>query len=289
MSQTKLTARPSFREGADHTPAEPGPTPVLVRWVAGAILFFLIDAAQLLVLLPNRSSEVFAWPIAPALSAYVLASAYIAGGYFFVRVIMGAPWDRVVAGFAPISAFVWLVALATVLHLDRFRTGSVPFLAWAVLYAASPFGIPLLAFVASRRAGGTHAGERLPQGVRGVLAVGGGVVIAAALWLFADPTGFATDWAWTMTPLTTRVVASVLALYGAVWVSVAVDGRRAAATVVLEALAVGLTALLVGVIAGGPEWDRSLAPVLVGGAAVMLVATLAIRLRWGATRAEVAR
>src|SRR3954451_8910053 len=289
MSQTKLTAHPAVRKGAGTPPAPPQPSPPIVRWAAGAILFFLVDAVQLLVLLPDRSDELFAWPIAPALSAYVLAAAYTAGGYFFVRVIMGAPWERVVAGFAPITAFVWLVALATVLHLDRFRDGSLPFLAWALLYAVSPFGIPLLAVVASRRAGATGEGEPLPRAVRGAMAAGGAVVVAMALWLFADPTGVAGDWPWTMTPLTTRVMAAVIALFGTVWLSVAVDGRRAAATVVLEALAVGLTVLLVGVIAGGPGWGRSLAPVLVGGAAVMLVATVLIRVACGATREDVAR
>src|SRR4051812_20781867 len=222
MSQTNVTAGPASRKGADRTPAASEPSPMFVRWVSGAILFFLIDAVQLLVLLPDRTGQLFAWPIAPALSAYVLASAYTAGGYFFVRVIMGAPWERVAAGFAPISVFVWLVALATVLHLDRFRDGSLPFLAWAALYAASPFGIPLLAVAASRAAHGTHAGERLPGGVRAVLAAGGAVVLAAALWLFADPAGFAGDWPWTMTPLTTRVMGAVIGLFGAVWLSVAV-------------------------------------------------------------------
>jgi hypothetical protein len=284
MSTTNLTAPPPVRKGGGTTP-----TPVAVRWVAGAILFFLVDAVQLLVLLPDRSGELFAWPIAPALSAYVLASAYTAGGYFFVRVIIGAPWERIVAGFAPITTFVTLVGIATLLHLDRFREGSLPFLAWVALYAASPFGIPLLAVLASRRSGATGEGEPLPGAVRAVLAAGGGVVTLAALWLFADPTGVVGHWPWVMTPLTTRVMAAVIALYGVVWLSVAVDGRRAAATIVLESLAVGLTAMLVGVIAGGPEWSRSLAPVLVGGAAAMLVATLAIRLVWGATRGEVAR
>jgi hypothetical protein len=97
-----------------------GSTPTVMRWMAGAIVFFLIDAVQLLVLVPGRSGELFAWPIAPALSAYALAATYLAGAYFFIRVTMGAPWERVVAGFAPVTLFVWLLAAATLLHLDRF-------------------------------------------------------------------------------------------------------------------------------------------------------------------------
>lgn len=292
---TKLTPPHTPGKGAATTVAPPSPTPI--RWVAGVIVFFLIDAAQLLLLVPDRSDELFAWPIAPDLSAYVLASAYIAGAYFFVRVALGAPWNRVVAGFAPVTVFVWLVAIATLLHLDKFRDGSLPFLAWASLYAASPFGIPLLAVLASRMARrdeasggpGPGEGESLPRAVRGVLAAGGALVLGGALWVFVDPVGVAGDTPWVMTPLTTRVVASVIALFGSVWVSVAVDGRRSAATIVLEALVAGLTVMLAGVLLGGVGMDRPLAPVLVAGGAAMLAATLAIRLTSGATRARVMR
>ena len=129
-----------------------------MRWIAGVIVFFLVDAIQLLLLVPNCSSQLFAWPIAPDFSAYVLASAYTAGAYFFVRVAMGAPWNRVVAGFAPVTVFVWLVAIATLLHLEEFCDGSLPFLAWACLYAASPFGIPRSPYLGSRAAGGDGSG-----------------------------------------------------------------------------------------------------------------------------------
>src|SRR5215217_9255833 len=128
MSLTNVTPPETPRKGAGRTVEHA--TPVAVRWVAGVIVFFLVDAVQLLLLVPNRSSQLFAWPIAPDFSAYVLASASTAGAYFFVRVAMGAPWERVVAGFAPVTLFVWLVGIATLLHLDRFRDGSLPFLAW---------------------------------------------------------------------------------------------------------------------------------------------------------------
>ena len=216
----------------------------------------------------------------------MLASAYTAGAYFFVRVAMGAPWNRVVAGFAPVTVFVWLVAIATLLHLDKFRDGSLPFLAWACLYAASPFGIPLVAYLGSRAAGGDGAGERLPDALRATMGATGALVIAGALWVFADPTGFVGDLPWPMTPLTTRVVMAVIALYGSVWASVAIDGRRSAATIVLEAHVLGLATMLGALIIGGVPTER---PLLLIVAAVLLLGSMTIRIRWGATRAEVMR
>jgi hypothetical protein len=287
MSLTNVTTDQSPRKGADRTLETP--TPVAVRWVGGVIVFFLIDAVQLLLLVPDRSSQLFAWPIAPDFSAYVLASAYSAGAYFFVRVAMGASWNRVVAGFAPVTVFVWLVAIATLLHLDRFREGSLPFLAWITLYVLSPFGIPLIAVLASRAAGADGGGERLPQALRIALGVAGGVVVAAALWVFADPVAFAGDLPWPMTPLTTRVVMSVIALFGSVWVSVAVDGRRTAATIVLEAHVVGLAVMLGALVIAGVPTGQPLAPVLLGGGAAMLVTSAVVRVKWGATRGRVMR
>jgi hypothetical protein len=284
MSLTNVTPPETPRKGAGRTVEHA--TPVAVRWVAGVIVFFLVDAVQLLLLVPNRSSQLFAWPIAPDFSAYVLASAYTAGAYFFVRVAMGAPWERVVAGFAPVTLFVWLVGIATLLHLDRFRDGSLPFLAWVTLYAASPFGIPLLTYLASRAAGADGKGEPLPKVLRATMAATGSVVIAGALWVFADPTGFADDLPWPMTPLTTRAVMAVIALFGSVWVSVAIDGRRSAATVVLEAHALGLATMLGALTVAGVPTGR---PLLLIVAAVLLVGSLAIRLTQGATRAEVMR
>jgi hypothetical protein len=284
---TNVTTPQSAGKGGGTTSSERAP--LLVRCVAGVIVFFLVDAMQLLFLVPDRSNQLFAWPIAPDLSAYVLASAYTAGAYFFVRVALGARWDQIVAGFAPVTVFVLVLGLATLLHLDRFRQGSLPFVAWATLYAASPFGIPLIAVLASRAAGADGAGPRLPGAVRMGMAAVGTLVIAAALWVFFAPVRFAGDVPWPMTPLTTRVVMGVVALYGSVWVSVAVDGRRSAATVVLEAHALGLAAMLVALVVGGVSTDRPLAPVLLAGAALMLVGSLAIRSRCGATRAEVMR
>ena len=287
MSLTNVTTPQSPGKGAD--PTLETPTPVAVRWVGGVIVFFLIDAVQLLLLVPDRSSQLFAWPIAPDFSAYVLASAYAAGAYFFVRVAMGASWDRVVAGFAPVTVFVWLVAIATLLHLDKFREGSLPFLAWFTLYVLSPFGIPLVAVLGSRAAGADGRGEPLPQALRVALAVVGGMVVAAALWVFVDPVAFVGDLPWPMTPLTTRVVMAVIALFGSVWVSVAIDGRRTAATIVLEAHVVGLAVMLGALVIAGVPTGQALAPVLLAGAAVMLVASIAIRVKWGATRAGMMR
>jgi hypothetical protein len=190
--------------------------------------------------------------------------------------------------------FVWIVAGATVLHLDRFRDDSLPFAAWALLYAAAPIGIPLLTAIAARSVGAGRSGPRLATGLRVAMGAAGAAVMAAAVVVFASPGTVIGDWPWDLTPLNARIMAAVIGLFGSVWVSVAVDGRRAAATVVLDALMVGLAVLLVTAPAGTEhvDWGRPLAPVLVAGTALALLATAAVRVtlaRGGATRAVLAR
>jgi len=250
------------------------------RWVAGLIVLVLADAAQLLSFYPGRTDELWAWPIEPELTAMVLASAYVGGGYFFARVLFGAAWQRVAPGFPPVVLFVWMAAIATFLHLDRFTTDSLPFAAWIALYVLTPVGVPLL-YLSNRDRMPADRGAELGQGVRRALAIAGGAVVAGGVAMLADPQPFIDGWPWTLTPLTARIVAAVLALFGAVWVSVAVDGTRAGARIPLEGHAIGLAALLVALARGqgDVDWGNPVAPLLAAVAAAMAVVSVVLSRR----------
>jgi hypothetical protein len=254
------------------------PTDALTRAVAGFLVLILADAAQLLAFYPDRTDTLWAWTIAPPLTAMLLGSAYVAGGYFFARVMFGAPWERVAAGFPPVMLFVWMAAIATALHLDRFHDDSLPFAAWAALYVVTPIGVPLL-YLHNRR---PLTGRALARGTRLALGAAGGVIVAAGLVLFAAPDLGVDNWPYTLTPLTARITAAVLALYGSVWLSVALHGTSTAARIPLQAHVLGLLALIVAVVRGegAVDWGNALAPALVAVAAAM--AAVSALLSWKA-------
>jgi hypothetical protein len=254
---------------------------VLTRWIAALILLFLVDAAQLLLLLPSRTSELFAWNAGLEINALVLGSAYVGGGYFFVRVCAGAPWHLVAGGFPPIMVFVWLAGIATFLHLDRLNESGLPLLAWFALYILAPLLVPVLFVLNESSAGRGPARPRLPEGLRAGLGIAGGAVVALALIIFVAPLRAIDAWPWEITPLTVRVVATVIALYGTVWLTVAARGDAAGARIPLESQAIGLLVLLVGLLRAreAVAWDSAAGPLLAGGAAGMLLTTVAIRLR----------
>jgi hypothetical protein len=247
-------------------PAAPS-TDLLTRAVAGVLVLILADAAQLLAFYPDRTDTLWAWTIDPPLTAMLLGSAYLGGGYFFVRVLFGAPWERVEPGFPPIILFVWMAAIATALHLDRFHEDSLPFAAWATLYVITPIGVPLL-YLRNRR---PIAGPRLARGVRIALGTVGAAIIAGSLVLFVVPDVGVDGWPYTLTPLTTRITAAVLALYGAVWLSVALYGSSTAARIPLQSHALGLLVLVFAIVRGedAVDWGSALAPALVAVAAAM--------------------
>ena len=71
--------------------------------------------------------------------------------------LFGAPWRAVAAGFPAVIVFVWMAAIATLLHLDRFHKDSLPFVAWAALYMVTPFLVPWLVLRNHRRCGAPTA------------------------------------------------------------------------------------------------------------------------------------
>jgi hypothetical protein len=251
-------------------PAAPS-TDLLTRVVAGFLVVILLDAAQLLTFYPARTDTLWAWKIQPEITAMVLASAYLGGCYFFARVLFGAPWERVALGLAPVTLFVWMAGIATILHDDRFIKDSLPFAAWVALYTVTPIGVPLL-YLRGRRRWGALGGPAFPRAVRLGLGVVGGAIVVAGLVIAVAPDVAIDAWPWTLTPLTARIVAAVVGLYGSVWLSVAIVGSRAAAQIPLQAHALGLVALLVAVGRGeeAVDWGDPLAIALVVVTAAMV-------------------
>jgi hypothetical protein len=263
-------------------PAAPSPaaTDVVTRVIAGLILVILLDAAQLLFFYPARTGELWAWKLQPEVTAMVLGSVYAGGAYFFARIFIGAPWPRVAAGFPAVIVFVWMAGIASLLHLDRFIKDGVPFVAWAVLYVVTPFLVPWLV-ARDYRLYGAPSGPPVPRALTVALGVVGGALLAIGVLFLIAPDVAIDSWPWPLTPLTARIVGAVLAMYGTVWLAVAVHRTWAGARIPLESHAIGLALLLLGIIRGedAVDWDSALAIAIVAAAAAMLVVSVVLSRR----------
>ncbi len=237
------------------------------RLVAALIIPVLLVAASILYLWPSETGRLWAWPIKPRMTALEMGAGYLSGAYFFARVLTVPRWHQVERGFLPITTFTWVLAIATVLHWDRFTHRHIAFLAWVVLYAVTPLLVPAL-WLRNRAAASPAAqpGDRVAAAARWALAgVGvGGVMIA--LGLFFVPDRAIRVWPWSLTPL-----AGWFALTGAIGLSLAGERRGSAWRVLIEAAIVWAGLLLVAAIRAWQDFDRAnpLTGLALGGLAVL--------------------
>jgi hypothetical protein len=238
-------------------------------WLSVFVLPFLVAASLLLYLLPARTEETFAWTILPALTAMLLASAYLGGIWFFLQVVRLRRWHRIKYGFAAVVMFSSLLGIATVVHWDRFHFGHISFITWASLYLTTPF-LTLAAVLANRRADDGSSEQRdvdIPWPARLVLALVGLVALVSGLVMFFAPALAIEMWAWEVTPLTSRVIGAVLTLPGMVNLWLLRDGRWSAFRWMFQAQLFSLAFITAALLFAWNdlEWSRPSAPLFVGG------------------------
>lgn len=261
-------------EASVRVPAVDDRVLVATRVVAVVILPFLVIAAVLLYVFPTRTGELFAWAIDPPMSAYLLASAYVGGVWFFIHVAMTPAWHRVRHGFAAVTVFAGALLLATLLHLDRFSQ-NLSFFTWLTLYATTPFAVAVLALLQNRRDSWEPEGRdvEIPRIARfGLAAIGAAAFVAGAA-LFAAPTAMTEIWAWPLTPLTSQVTGAVLSLTGVVNAALLWDARWSAFRVLFHAQLISLAAISTSLAIRRDDllWERPMAWGFVALVAVALV------------------
>jgi hypothetical protein len=254
--------------------------PVAVRVLAAVVVVALLAGWIVLLVLPSHS-ELFVWPIRPRLSAFMLGSAYAAGSYYWLRVLVGRAWHAIAAGLLPVALFAATLGLATAVHWGKFDHHGALIVIWVVLYATVPLILPVLWVGGRTRDSGAPApGDAVvPSAVRVVLAAAGAAQFALGLALFVRPGSVAGVWPWPLSELTARVTAGWFA-WGLVWLMLVRDSRWSSARVAVDATLLGLAVALAGLGRGWSELDRGRVStwLLVAGLAVGLLALAALRL-----------
>ena len=250
-------------------------TPTYLRVVAAVVVVALVGGWVVLLVFPVDHS-LFVWPIQPRLSAFMLGSAYLAGSYYWMQVLLGRPWHTIQAGLLPVSLFAAALGIATALHWDKFDHGTRLIFIWIGLYAAVPFVLPVAWLVERRRRPvQCPPAVQVSPGVRLALATGGVLQLLLGLAMFLDPRGFASHWPWQLTDLTARTTSAWFA-WGLVWIMLIREPRATAFRVPVDATIVGVLAALVGLLRGHAElhWSRAATWLVTGGLLVALLALI---------------
>ena len=219
------------------------------RLLAAFITPFLLAAFYILFLRTSETKTLFAWDIQAPMTAMMLASAYLGGAYFFTRAALAPVWQRISAGFLPVTAFASMMAIATLLHWDRFEHGNISFVTWVVVYLTTPF-LVILAWVRNRRTdpGTPEAGDFvLPRTARTIVGVIAAGALLISLALFIQPQVMIGIWPWALTPLTARVAGAMFALPGVLGIYLAFDPRWSAARILLESQVLSMLFILISI------------------------------------------
>jgi hypothetical protein len=223
--------------------------------VLGAFIVpFLLVAFVLLYFWPGDTKDYFAWEIHPDMTPMIMGAGYIAGAYFFARVVMEKRFHRIHVGFLPVTSFTIFMAIASFAHLDRFITENVAFWIWMGLYVTTPILVPLAWWINRRTDPGTPepGEERLPQTVRNVLLAAGAFQAGVALFLLLFPQTMIDIWPWMLTPLTAQTLGGWFALPGITAIMMGLDGRPSAIHITLQSQVIGLALIL---LAAARDWD----------------------------------
>jgi hypothetical protein len=251
----------------------------ILRYTRGLSLFiapFLLVAFVVLYTFPDQTQRLFAWTIQPTMTPMVLASAYLGGFYFFVRVLRERRWASVKVGFVSVALFASLLGVATIIHWDRFNHAHVAFWLWAGLYFTAPF-LVIGAWIANRRvAAPPRADERRLAGAsRWVVGLIGLAALVQGVVMFVAPALIIPIWPWTLTPLTCRVVGAIFCL-GSAGIGVLVDPRWVTVWVMLQVELLMLTLMLLAAARAAPEFvaGRPLTWVMLAGFIVTFAASV---------------
>jgi hypothetical protein len=180
-----------------------------------------------LFFLPGQADTDYAWSIKPAVNAAFLGAGFLAGTLATGLVLWRARHWRT---FSTLPIALWVLAttlaLATLIHRDRFIWDYPLTWVWTAVYAGVPFAVPFL--VRRQRYGRepTPAADPRLTVLRVVSAVVGALLLVGAAALYLFPEELLDRWPWTLTPLLARAVAAWYALFGTMLVSCAVGLRR---------------------------------------------------------------
>ena len=253
---------------------------LFTRLLAVFIIPFLVVAWIILYLLPQRTGELFAWPIKPSMTAMMLGAAYLGGVYFFARVVFAKQWHAIKAGFLPVTLFASLLGIATILHWDKFTHDHISFFTWTLLYFTTPF-LVFGTWWFNRRTDPRILDTNdipVPNWMRWLLGIAGAITLAISLLLFLLPQLMIGIWPWTLTPLTARVMGAMFALPGLVGLGIASDRRWSAARIILQAQAFSIGLILIAAVRSWSDFNPTSIStwLFIGGLSALLIGIIVL-------------
>jgi len=194
------------------------------RWLLTAFATLTLLAVWQLLLLADVADRYWAWSIRTELTAAFLGAAYAAGFVLSVAALRHRSWSHIRVPLLTVTAFTWLTAVPTVVHLHRLHLVSggpfarVAAWVWLVVYLLIPLVSAVVVAREERRRLPVEAVVRpMPGWLRWVLRAEGAVLALAGVVLYVSGMNVhhhapsnARFWPWALMPLSAQVVGAWL-------------------------------------------------------------------------------
>jgi hypothetical protein len=165
-----------------------------------------IVAGPVLYLFPHDTETYFAWTIQHPLTPVYMGAAYFAG-IGNLLAVRADRWSLARVQLPAILVFTLTMLLATLLHIPIFNWTHPVAWAWLAVYVISPVAALL---VVRQMEQGYRApsfdGQSLPGWFAPVMLVFAALSGVIGLALIVSPALVSSLWAWSLTPLTSRVI-----------------------------------------------------------------------------------
>jgi hypothetical protein len=249
------------------------------RWVFLPLVPLTAVFGPLLVLAPGRTAQYWAWTIQPSMSAVWVGAGYLFGACAISTMLVLNRWRTAILATIATIPFAYAMIIATLLHLDRFATGSIRFWVWLVIYLALPVGLPVILLRNRRADPGVEPGDvLLPRWMSRTVGAVGALIAAYAVVLFLVPGPAGRLWPWPLTTLMAQVVAGWLMFFGSGAALLAVERRYRAVRAFLPSVAVWFAVLGVAALFHLDEFTTGAAATAAyfAGVAVVVVVSVGI-------------
>ncbi len=216
----------------------------LARWMFLPLVPLTAVFGALLVFAPGHTAQYWAWTIRPSMSAVWVGAGYTFGACAISTMLVLNRWRTAILATVATIPFAYAMIVATLLHLDRFPTGSVRFWVWLVIYAVLPLGLPVILLRNRRADPGVGPGDQLlPRWLGRAVGAVGVLIDGYGLALFLVPETVSQVWPWPLTPLMAQVVAGWLMFFGTGAAMVAFERRYRSVRAFLPSVAVWFAVL----------------------------------------------
>lgn len=185
-----------------------------LRWFFGVSAALALIAGIQLFAAAGDTDRFFSWTIEPPLTAAFLGAAYWAACVLLAWAARQRDWLRARTALPPVLTIAVLLAVATLIHLDRFHHDLYGRF-WEIVYAIV---VPLLVYLiwAQPKGSGVEAGVGRPLAgwLRAALGAQAAVLLVYGVLLYVAPVGLHSIWPWPLTPLTGRAIGAFLCGFG---------------------------------------------------------------------------